>query len=381
LICSWRLKKGFQGEKIVSNPGEMNSQTDSKSYKKIIFAVGGTGGHLFPAQALARELKENHHDILFAGGGLGSNQYFHKLTFPFREITSASPFRSNPFRAALKLLSGVRESFRLFNEFSPDCIIGFGSFYSFPILAAAKLRKIPYILVESNAHPGKVNRLFSRGAKVSAVQFEEAKSMLKGEVAPARVPFWSIENPSAHLDSQSAKKYFHLDPMRFTLLIFGGSQGAAVLNEAGPLLGKDLQVLHLCGKDHDPEVLFEMYKKRGITACVKQFEQKMHIALRAADLALCRSGASTLNELIQFNVPSILVPWPGATENHQYKNAKVFESKGGALLLEQSKIDKLPHVLEDAREKLSSMRACLNQEAKRNIHSLSKLVTEQLEGL
>ena len=348
--------------------------------KKILFAVGGTGGHLFPAQALARQLKEYHHEILFAGGRLGSNPFFNKLQFPFQEITSASPFRSNPFRASVQLLFGMRQSLHLLKEFSPDCIVGFGSFYSFPILAAARMRKIPYILVESNAHPGKVNRLFSAGAKLSSVQFEEASSGLKGQVLLAKMPFWSEVTPSAYLDKEEAKKYFQLDPFRFTLLIFGGSQGAAVLNKAGALLEKDLQVLHFCGKSHDPSELDAQYKKQGILASVKTFEEKMHVAWRAADLALCRSGAGTLNELIEFSVPAVLVPWPGSSENHQHKNAKALESRGGALLLEQSAIDTLPKVLESAREKLSTMRSCLEKVKQSRAIELHELIHHQLEG-
>ncbi|NGX37752.1 MAG: UDP-N-acetylglucosamine--N-acetylmuramyl-(pentapeptide) pyrophosphoryl-undecaprenol N-acetylglucosamine transferase [Chlamydiae bacterium] len=352
--------------------------------RKIVFAVGGTGGHLFPAQALARELKEAQSDleVVFGGGRLGSNRFFHKLQFPFREITSSTPFRSNPLKAVLALLKGIRESLALFKEFSPDLIVGFGSFYSFPLLAAAKLKNIPYILVESNALPGKVNRLFASGAKLCALQFEEASRYLKGKTTVAKMPFWSREHKDAYLITSEARKYFGLESDPFTLLVFGGSQGARRINEA--LLKLELtvpyQVLHFCGRDQDAEALKKEYETQGIFACVKPFEEKMHLAWRAADLAICRAGASTLSELIEYAIPGILIPWPGASERHQHKNARVMEDIGGAILLDQEHLHTLAEHVERAKDKLVTMRDHLKKYRDEEKDTLCKLVLNQLES-
>lgn len=346
--------------------------------KKVLFAVGGTGGHLFPAQALARDLCTENFEVLFAGGKLGSNPFFHPLQFPFREVQGASPFRSNPFKASFQLLSGIREAIKIVQEFTPDYVIGFGSFYSFPVLAAARLKKIPYVLVESNAYPGKVNRLFSAKSCFCAVQFEEAYPFLKGKVIPTQIPFWARENASAFLEKKEARKYFKLDPDRFTLLIFGGSQGAASLNRVAALLENDLQVIHLCGKDENIQKLRTLYKEKAVMACVKPFEEQMHIALRASDLALSRAGGGTLNELIEFCLPSILVPWPKASENHQYKNAKILADKGGAILLEQKNLASFPAHLQQTRGKLEMMRSVLQKEKQKKIKTLSEIIQQQL---
>src|SRR5690242_14057885 len=128
----------------------------------IIFAVGGTGGHLFPAQALADELieKNDHVEILFAGAHLDTNRFLDKNRFRHREVLSATPFGKNPFRAIYILLKGIVKSLQLLKQEKPSLIVGFGSYHSFPLLCAAKLFNIPFVLFEADTIPGKVNRLF-----------------------------------------------------------------------------------------------------------------------------------------------------------------------------------------------------------------------------
>lgn len=356
----------------------MLPNNDKEPVKKILFAVGGTGGHLFPAQALAKELTAQNHEILFAGGRLGANPFFHPTQFPFKEVQGASPFRTNPLKAGLKLLSGIQEGIKVIDDFEPDFVVGFGSFYSFPILTAARRKKVPYILVESNAYPGKVNRLFSSRSLFSVVQFEEASSLLKGKVIPAKLPLWSKENDQAFLEQSEAKKYFGLDPDRFTFLIFGGSQGAAALNQVAHSLESDLQVIHLCGRGYDEEKLRKLYQQKGIHASVKPFEEKMKIALKAADLALTRAGGGTISELIEYTLPSILVPWPGASENHQFKNAKILSDKGGAILLEETNISSFPAHFQEARGKLDLMRNILIKEKQKEMKKLFEIIHETI---
>ncbi len=350
---------------------------------KLLFAVGGTGGHLFPAQALARDLKHKRSDleILFAGGRLGSNLFFNKQQFPFREVTSGSPLRTHPIKAALQIGRGILESFDLIKDFTPDLIIGFGSFYSFPLLAVARLKKIPYILVESNVLPGRVNRLFSAKAHLSAIQYEETANFLKGSTASAKMPFWSEE--PLYLAPADARKNYQLEPELFTLLVFGGSQGAEVINRAVADLQLNIpfQVLHLCGRNQDADALASRYKERGIIACVKHFEEQMHLAWRAADLAICRAGAGTMAEMEAFAVPAILIPWPGATDRHQHKNAQTMEKIGGALLHEESDIDKLAGKVHHALERLPKMQENLKAFRAREIEGLDALVLNYLLGM
>lgn len=136
-------------------------------------------------------------------------------------------------------------------------------------------------------------------------------------------------------------------------------------------------MIHLCGKGTDIEALKNMYKKKGITASVKPFEEQMQIALKAADLALSRAGGGTLNELVEFTLPSILVPWPGASENHQWINAKALAAKGGAILLEEKNISSFPAHLQEARGKLDTIRAVLRKEKEKEIASLIEVITQK----
>ncbi|NGX40121.1 MAG: UDP-N-acetylglucosamine--N-acetylmuramyl-(pentapeptide) pyrophosphoryl-undecaprenol N-acetylglucosamine transferase [Chlamydiae bacterium] len=334
--------------------------------KQILFAVGGTGGHILPAEALAHMLIEEDPqvEILFAGGRLSMNPYFHRDQFDYREVEAESPFRGNPLKALLSLRRGRRECEELIDSFSPSLVVGFGSFYSFPLLWAARKKGIPYILVESNAHPGRVNRLFSLGALYTAIQFPETAERLKGETRLVQMPIWSKRKEK--LSKPAAKKHYGLDPDALTLLIFGGSQGADPINEAVSTLPshRPFQLLHICGTEERAPLLSQRYKEQGVRAHVKSYEEEMDKALAAADLVICRSGAGTLAELISYRIPSILIPWPGAAENHQQKNAEIFAKRGGAILLLQSEIHRLPQALEEAQLRLEMMREALSTSEK-----------------
>lgn len=351
--------------------------------KKLLFAVGGTGGHLFPAQALARELREEHPEleILFAGGKLGSNPFFDKFHFPFREIASSSPRRSKSLRSLFQIGRGVGQGFSLIKEFDPDLVVGFGSFYSFPLLACARLKKIPYFLVEPNALPGQVNRLFSTKADLCALQFSPAAEYMRGKTAVVKLPQWSRKSEEVDLDPREARKYFRLAPDRLTLLVFGGSQGARVINEAVVKVDiqEPFQVIHLCGIDEDVSAIEAAWKARDIRACVKPFEQRMQWAFRAADGVVCRSGAATCSELIAFALPALLIPWPGASDQHQQKNAQYLAQRGAAHLLEQAALGELSAALQrllSERYALQSQLVAMREED--GAEKLSTLVMRQM---
>ena len=354
----------------------------------IVIAAGGTGGHLFPAQALALEMlqKHPHVRITFVGAGLKTNTYFKKDLFTFLDINSATPITKHPVKVIKALLSISKGLFSCMNHFKknhPDLIVGFGSFHTFPALLAGKLKKIPIVIFESNALPGKVNRFCSKWAKVSAIQFSHASDYLKGKSICVQMPLLKQQET---ITKKQARHYFHLDPEKLTFLIFGGSQGAQAINRffcgaLEPLLaqGLDFQVIHIVGNDKRAEKLRAVYKKNQILACVKAFEEKMDCAWTAADLSISRAGAATLAELIEFTVPSILIPYPFGTENHQGKNAAyVADEIQGGLALEEKGLNAriLARAILDllSGEKLSLMKKALYQfkeeEEKRDLCSL-----------
>lgn len=286
---------------------------------------------------MARELAQDA-EILFVSGGLAQSRFFDKNGFSFEEIPCSTLSRKKPWRWPRQLFSIVRgtlQANRILDQFKPDAVVGFGSFFSLPVLIAAKWRKVPIILHEQNALPGKVNRLFSAYAEITGITFPESASLLKGKAV-------EVLYPAKKRQHDKDWSYFGLFPDRITLLVFGGSQGAKRLNEAFaatiPFLVKHLppfQVLHFTGGHNS---FAELYKEYNIPFVEKDFEPHIERAWSIADLAITRAGASTINEMIDYETPGIVVPYPHASENHQVENAKHFVRtvKGGEMFYEHS---------------------------------------------
>jgi UDP-N-acetylglucosamine--N-acetylmuramyl-(pentapeptide) pyrophosphoryl-undecaprenol N-acetylglucosamine transferase len=307
--------------------------------KKIILSAGGTGGHLFPAQALARQLVSNY-DLLFVAGGLATSFYFDRKKYAFQEIPTATFALNRPLeilQGGKKIYQGMRKSLRILDEFDPDLVIGFGSYFTLPLLLASLKKKIPFILHEQNAIPGKVNRYFSRFAQLTAVTFPDSIGFLKGKIQEVRYPLKSYDPISK---KEALDYYGRLHEGKKTLLVFGGSQGGRGINqlflEAISFLDGSFQILHFTGKHDNGENICKTYAKSGIVAVVKSFEEKMEYAWALADFAITRAGAGTIAELVEFEKPALLVPFPYASENHQVKNGQFFTEKvqGGTMLFE-----------------------------------------------
>jgi len=327
-------------------PSRDRAQSDRA--KRVLIATGGTGGHLFPALALAHDLLQDLPgiQICLAGGGLEDSPFLElepQGGWSVVPITAPKPNLWQPWSVCGKMLRGVRESYELLEEFNPDLLVGFGSFHTFPLLMAARQTATPYMLHEGNAIPGRVNRMFAKGAECTAVHFSEASQRLKGETRVVAMPLRSVFSHSK-IPQSLARQELGLDPEKFTILVIGGSQGAKALNEillgAAPALLStgECQVIHLVGprRQSDAEKLIEAYGQAKIQAVVKTFEPRMDLVWNASDLTIARSGASCLAEQLAVGVPGILVPFPGATDNHQHHNASTFaRESGGAIVAPQ----------------------------------------------
>jgi len=294
--------------------------------RKILIAAGGTGGHLFPARQLAEMLQKDS-EILFAGHRIGSSPFFEKEGIAFADI-DAHPLKRGFLKAAWR---GSRQSIRILKEFSPDLVVGFGSYHVFPMLLAAVLLRKKLVLFEANCLLGKVNRLFAPFALFTATQFP--LDLKRSQP----VPMLPWNGGAEEISREEALRYYGLHPGRKTILVFGGSQGASFLNGAAPdaLENLPLQAIHFTGPKEEQAVR-AAYAERQIAACVKPFEPKMQNAYAAADIALCRSGAGTVAELIRHAVPAVLVPYPYATDDHQRKNGLYLcgTLQGGRLVLQ-----------------------------------------------
>ena len=288
--------------------------------KKVLIAAGGSGGHLFPAQQLSRDLGLDA-EVMFAGHGICKNPFFQK-GIPFQEIR-AEPFkRGNYLRFIFGSVVGFFQSCFLLMKFSPDVVVGFGSYHTFPILLASTFLCKKIVLFEANCTLGKVNRFFSRVASKVAVQFPQNSY----ELVPL-LP-WGKREVVSRLE---ALAYFGLEEGLKTILIFGGSQGASFFNEIMPKVNfpPDVQLIHLTGKG---AVSYPKHR-----SCVKEFEKRMDLAYAAADLVICRSGAGAVAELLHYKKKALLIPFPFSTENHQLQNALFLKRKlFNTSVLEQS---------------------------------------------
>lgn len=309
--------------------------------KNLLFAVGGTGGHLYPAIALADTLKSRDPSlsVLFAGGGLKNGSFFEKQPYSYHFVSSATLSLRNPINCPKNLLSiakGFKESCSLLEKHSPSLVIGFGSYYSLPVLLAARWKKVPYVLHEQNTIPGRVIRVFSKGAAFTGIHFPEAKLHLKGDSRLVGMPLRK-DFVKGKVTREEARKYFSLESNKNVVLVVGGSQGAAAINRMMFDGLKEMrttvsfQVLHFTGNPSETEKLKNLYNTMEITSCVKDFEERMDLAWQASDCVISRAGAVSIAEQTEFEVPGILIPYPFAMDNHQEINADHFvnEVEGG----------------------------------------------------
>ncbi len=371
----------------------------SKKRKKLLLATGGTGGHLFPAQAIAVEVINKLPDVevLFAGSGLKTNRFFDRKRFSCYQVSSTTIFQRNIFnliKAPFQILKGIFDGFSLMRSFKPSLVVGFGSFHTLPILVAAKLCKVPIVLFEANAYPGRVNRLFSRWAKWCAIYFPEAEHRLKTQTILAQMPFWrGLLEKAETVTREQSRAYLGLNKDKKTLLIFGGSQGASSINQVvAESLGeldidrKDLQIIHITGSAYAARELRGIYQRMGINSIVKDFEIHMHLVWPGVDLAICRAGAGAIAEQINYEVPSILIPYPHASGDHQMRNGKYMANTvRGAKLISESDIgvkrlsELLTTLLATESSQLAKMRASIvDYKRLTERRCLSQLILEEL---
>lgn len=304
--------------------------------RKVLIASGGTGGHLFPALQLASKLDQE--EVLFAGHGLKNSPFFDSSK-AFEEIPSGKNLKQ-----FWTILKGVKRSLQLMKRFSPDVVVGFGSFHSFPVLLAAVIRRKKIVLFEPNCTFGKVNALLAPFSHKIAFQFPNQH---KRAVFVPLLP-WNRKKPCAKYEK---------DPDKFTILVFGGSQGAEFLNQIFPkvanLLSFPLEVIHLTGK-----------KKGGVhysgPSVVMEFEEDMESVYKIADLVVCRAGANTLAELIRYQKPAILIPYPYAHE-HQKKNGEFLGKAATVIQQKDVSVERLVSEIEHIRENLDSKLKLLKQ--------------------
>lgn len=321
---------------------------------KILIACGGTGGHLFPGIAVAETLLARQHQVklLVSEKGVDSAA-LSRLTTVYSHFamtvqsTSAVGFTGSRglIRFCSRLAHAARDCADVCRQFEPDVVLGMGGYTSAPAIWAARGRRgVAALIHESNAVPGKANRLAGKIADHVAVGLADCARFFGGkQVTVTGTP---IRASLRRGKIAGARQLLGLEPDRMTVLVMGGSQGAHAINEsmaeALPWLAdwrEQTQFVHLTGPC-DERVVREAYRRNGFAARVLGFCDEMELAYSAADLVIARSGAGTLTELATFGLPSILLPFPAAAGNHQWHNARVFEHAGAACIPEPAKLAK-----------------------------------------
>ena len=326
--------------------------------KTLMIGGGGTGGHIYPAIAIAHEFmaRGSGRRVIFVGTERGLEKTIvPKAGFPIEFISVGGLKGKGPLeliKNIFRLPVGFVQAFRLVGKYAPAVALGVGGYSSGPVLVAAKLRGVPTAIHEQNAFPGLTNRALARFVKAVAVAFADAAPRLKRDDAvvtgnPIRKEFFTAANGEARTAS------------REKLLIFGGSQGSRVLNDAmtGALLflarlKERLEIVHQTGPNEVEKVRAAYRASAFPDARVVAYLDPIAAEIAAADVVVCRAGAMTIGELAAVGRPAIFVPFAAATNNHQELNARVVEQAGGGVVITEAQLS--PEKLANAVTELVS---------------------------
>jgi len=312
---------------------------------RVVVSGGGTGGHIYPALALINEIKKHHSDVEFLYIGT-ENGLEHNIVkragIPFKSVEISGFKRKLSFenvKTVTRFVKAVSRSKRYLKEFKADVVIGTGGYVCGPVVYAASKMKIPTVIHEQNSLPGITNKFLSRYVDKVAICFEEARKHFPEE----KVVLTGNPRASEVLGQNAAKgrESLGLDKNKKTVLIFGGSRGAKAINEAvlqmiPSLDGKPYQVVYVTGEVHYDKVIEEVKTlNQSAHVIIKPFIHNMPEVLASVDLIVSRAGATSLAEITALGLPSILIPSPYVTANHQEVNARSLSDHDAAIMIKE----------------------------------------------
>ncbi|WP_442267370.1 undecaprenyldiphospho-muramoylpentapeptide beta-N-acetylglucosaminyltransferase [Tenacibaculum sp. ZS6-P6] len=319
----------------------------------VIISGGGTGGHIYPAIAIANEIKLRYPTahILFIGAkGKMEMEKVPKAGYEIKGLWISGIQRKLTLQNLmfpLKLISSLWNASKIIRKFKPDVAIGTGGFASGPALMMANRKGIPTVIQEQNSYPGITNKLLSKKAKKICVAYDNLERFFPLDKIvktgnPVRQDLLLI-----HTKREEAQEFFGLNTAKKTILVIGGSLGARRINqliatELDFFKKQEVQVIWQCGK-----LYYEEYKEYGNDSVqIHQFLNRMDLAYAAADFVISRAGASSVSELCIVGKPVLFIPSPNVAEDHQTKNAKSIVDKHGAIMLRESELHTFPVVFE-----------------------------------
>jgi UDP-N-acetylglucosamine--N-acetylmuramyl-(pentapeptide) pyrophosphoryl-undecaprenol N-acetylglucosamine transferase len=365
-------------------------QKNSKSVH-VLIACGGTGGHLFPGIAVGEVLASRGHDVTLlisekkidALAASGHKELrFEKMPF----LAMPKPWSPKMIGFLKGLWQGAKACRKLIRDHEVKVVLGMGGFTSFAPLYAGRKEGCRTLIHESNAIPGKANRLNARFSDIVLCGLDACKEHFPkhGDVRVVGTPIRS----SMKQNGGDPRAFFKLDKDKRTLLVMGGSQGARGVNRAvGMALDQfekmGIQVLHIAGPTDYEEVRDVYAKNPMLKQHVAAFCHRMDLAYRAADLAIARSGASSMSELAYFGVPSLLVPYPFAAEDHQTRNAEIFDKAGASRLIRESDLnaeslaEAVRGIINDPRKAGEMKKAAQKLSVKNSAEKLADLIVKE----
>lgn len=333
----------------VKDISSTDTLTAAKSHVNVLLAAGGTGGHVYPAIAIADALKESDADVSFLFVGTKDRMEWKTVPrygYEIKSVWISGFHRRLTVQNALfpfKLLISIIQSLSILMRFRPDVVVACGGFASGPVGWVAGKMGIPVVLQEQNSFPGVTNRILAKNASIIFTAFEDAEKHFPSE--KVRLLGNPVRQTLQQKEKKEARTVFHFNDDATVLLILGGSGGAKALND---IMEKEIDRLHndlglsilwQCGEKY----LDDLEKRLDLTGYpnlrLTAFIDDMPAAYGAADLVVTRAGAGTCSELMNIGKPAILVPSPNVAGNHQEKNARSLTREGGALVLKEEKLD------------------------------------------
>lgn len=360
----------------------------------VLIACGGTGGHLFPGIAVGEVLASRGHDVtllisekkidtLAASGH--KDLRFEKMPF----LAMPRPWSPKMIGFLKGLWQGAKACRKLIRDHDVKVVLGMGGFTSFAPLYAGRKEGCRTLIHESNAIPGKANRLNAKFSDIVLCGLDACREHFPkhGDVRVVGTP---IRGSMRQQNADDPRAFFKLDKDRRTLLVMGGSQGARGVNRAvGQALEQfekmGIQVLHIAGPADYEEVRDVYAKIPMLKQHVAAFCHRMDLAYRAADLAVARSGASSMSELAYFGVPSLLVPYPYAAEDHQTRNAEIFDKAGAGRLIRESDLnadslaDAVRGIVNDVRVAGGMKKAAQKLAVRNSAEKIADLIVKEVE--